>query len=128
MSNLYNYLDIELQDDETVKYGGVSFKGETLKDFLDDAGIGYWKSVDAIDVLLKKCGIKTITETVKELNNRPKLYVLKKDNEIAYASTDTMDIINMLNNSGLALRFTTVEALKDELATHNIILEIQYLN
>lgn len=65
--NLYNItvkemLDYELKDDET-STGGVSFDGETLRDFLeDDLEDNLDTSIFWINDRLKLCGIKEITE------------------------------------------------------------------
>lgn len=52
-------LDIELQDDTTA-YGGISFVGETLRDFLDSVGLSHDLSIEDINLALKSCGIKEI--------------------------------------------------------------------
>ena len=61
-SELKPYLDIELEDDGT-PYGGVSFAGETLRDFLDevtDEDEEYPSSLKEVNKILKDCGIKPI--------------------------------------------------------------------
>lgn len=52
-------LNKKLKDDGT-PYGGISFEGETLKDFLDSMGIPYSTPLEKINKALKECGIKTI--------------------------------------------------------------------
>lgn len=48
-----------LEDDETSN-GGVSFQGETLKDFLDSLCMPYNTPLKDINRILKECGIKQI--------------------------------------------------------------------
>lgn len=55
-----DYLDYILKDDET-PYGGTSFNGETLRDFLDSVEIEYATSMEEINKALVECGIKPIT-------------------------------------------------------------------
>lgn len=62
-----NYLDYELEDDDTPN-GGTDFVGETLGDFLDEMFFGMGATHDDDDELtcynineaLKQCGIKPI--------------------------------------------------------------------
>lgn len=60
------YLDIELEDGEG-PYGGVSFDGETLRDFVEECDIDpkEWSLKDINDAL-KDCGIKPISPSIKE--------------------------------------------------------------
>lgn len=55
-----NYNQI-LEDDLTTGNGGVSYEGETLKDFMEEVGLplGETKLLD-INKALKECGIKEI--------------------------------------------------------------------
>ena len=59
MTKLKKLLNTKLEDD-TTPYGGVSFSGETLKDFLDEAEINYSTSLEEINKALNECGIKQI--------------------------------------------------------------------
>ena len=59
MTNLNNVLNTVLKDDNTTN-GGVSFKGETLRNFLDETGISYNASMKEINNALIECGIKPI--------------------------------------------------------------------
>jgi hypothetical protein len=52
---------IELRDDDT-ETGGVSFRGETLADFIEETDLGYGRSLDEVNKALKECGIMPITE------------------------------------------------------------------
>lgn len=59
------YLDYVLQDDET-NVGGTSYRGETLREFLEDA-YDLWDStgiehldMDEVNEMLRCCGIKPI--------------------------------------------------------------------
>lgn len=64
LNNIYvkNMLDYKLEDDESLT-GGLSFSGETLKDFIEnDFEENSNKSILLINNELKLCGIKTITE------------------------------------------------------------------
>ena len=55
--------DQELKDDFTIGTGGISYEGETLRDFMNEAGlpIGNTKLSD-INKSLEECGIKKIVE------------------------------------------------------------------
>lgn len=59
MERVKDYLDYELYDDET-ESGGISFIGETLKDFIEEAGMSENTSIKHINDILKQCGIKPI--------------------------------------------------------------------
>ncbi len=64
LSNIYvkDMLDYKLEDDES-STGGLSFSGETLKDFIDDdIDDSLNSSIFWINDRLKLCGIKEITE------------------------------------------------------------------
>ena len=52
-------LDVELEDDETVE-GGISFMGETLRDFMFELNIPYNISLEDLNKELKDCGIKPL--------------------------------------------------------------------
>lgn len=54
-------LDYELVDDDTLT-GGTSFCGETLRDFLDEVGMGYNTPLPIINKALRDCGIEPIKE------------------------------------------------------------------
>lgn len=60
MTNLQNLLNTKLEDDNTTPYGGISFAGETLRDFMDEAELDYNTSLEEINEALKDCGIKQI--------------------------------------------------------------------
>ena len=53
------YLDVELEDDDT-PYGGTSFMGETLWDFLIEIGAPLNSPMDKVNNMLKECGIMPI--------------------------------------------------------------------
>lgn len=59
-----DYLDIELEDDET-SHGGISFIGETVCDFLSECDVQI-NSLEELNKLLKENGIKPI-EKKKEI-------------------------------------------------------------
>ena len=52
-------LNVVLQDDDT-EYGGVSFSGETVADFISDAGLTQEQPIEELNSVLKECGIKEI--------------------------------------------------------------------
>ena len=52
-------LNVVLQDDDT-EYGGVSFSGETVGDFISDAGLTQEQPIEELNSVLKECGIKEI--------------------------------------------------------------------
>lgn len=57
-----DFLNYELKDDDT-EYGGISFEGETLQDFLDEVDIDRLNENTAmryINAALKECGIEPI--------------------------------------------------------------------
>ena len=53
-------LDIELQDDET-STGGISFDGETVRDFVLTVNHGF-ENLEDLNKALRECGIKEIEE------------------------------------------------------------------
>lgn len=53
------YLNVELEDDDT-PYGGKSFIGETLKDFLLGIGAPLDSPMYKVNYWLKDCGIMPI--------------------------------------------------------------------
>lgn len=52
-------LDYELKDNSSY-YGGVSYMGETVKDFLDETGLPYDITIDELNNALDECGIERI--------------------------------------------------------------------
>lgn len=64
-------LDYELEDDDT-ETGGVSFNGETVRDFIADPDMGVkdTDSVDSLNKVLTTCGIKPISEGYAESKYR----------------------------------------------------------
>lgn len=58
-------LDVVLEDDGS-PYGGVSFDGETLRDFINELGLPYNIDFDELNKRLKECGIKELE--VKEID------------------------------------------------------------
>lgn len=53
------YWDVLLEDDDT-PYGGKSFMGETLWDFLIEIGAPLNSPMDKVNNMLKECGIMPI--------------------------------------------------------------------
>lgn len=53
------FLDYELQDDNT-EFGGISYVGETLKDFIADVELNENDSIEYVNSVLRECGIKPI--------------------------------------------------------------------
>jgi hypothetical protein len=56
-----NYLDYELEDDDT-ETGGISFNGETVRDFIGDTDMSEDDTLDNLNKALVSCGIKPISE------------------------------------------------------------------
>lgn len=57
----YNSQDMDtVLEDDCTPYGGTSFHGETLGDFLDEVDVSRYASKQTINDLLRECGIKTI--------------------------------------------------------------------
>lgn len=52
-------LNVVLQDDNA-EYGGTSFNGETVADFIGEIGLTQEQSVKELNKALKECGIKEI--------------------------------------------------------------------
>lgn len=52
-------LNVVLQDDDT-EYGGAGFSGETVADFISDAGLTQEQPIEELNSVLKECGIKEI--------------------------------------------------------------------
>ena len=51
-----DFLDYELKDDNT-EFGGISYIGETLGDFIAEVEIS---DIDDVNIILKECGIEPI--------------------------------------------------------------------
>src|SRR5699024_9956390 len=96
MNKLNNVLNTVLEDDNTAN-GGVSFKGETLRNFLDETGIDYNASMEEINNALIECGIKPIInekqKDIKVLESYKQAYK-KKETEIKQLKTQKKNIIN----------------------------------
>ena len=62
MSNksVSKYLNVQLEDDFTNPFGGLSFEGPTLQDFLEEVGAEKETNMDKVNELLKTCGISPI--------------------------------------------------------------------
>lgn len=58
------YMHLILEDDET-PHGGVSFAGETLRDFIAEAGLSGETSLAFLHDSLVRCGIKSPFRTVQ---------------------------------------------------------------
>ena len=54
-----DFLDYKLKDDNT-EFGGISYIGETLEDFIAEVGISETCSINDINKALKECGIEPI--------------------------------------------------------------------
>lgn len=61
MSNksVSKYLNVVLEDDST-PFGGVSFLGQTLGDFLEEVGAEKETNMYKVNEMLKTCGISPI--------------------------------------------------------------------
>lgn len=59
MATAENYLNVELEDDDTL-YGGKAFIGETLKDFLLGIGAPLDSPMYKVNKMLKDCGLMSI--------------------------------------------------------------------
>lgn len=61
MSNksVRKYLNVQLEDDNT-PFGGISFIGQTLQDFLEEVGAEKETNMDKVNEILKTCGISPI--------------------------------------------------------------------
>lgn len=57
--NCKRFLNTILQDDDKL-YGGVSFDGETLKDFLEEIEKPLDSPMCKVNIWLEECGIKPI--------------------------------------------------------------------
>lgn len=55
-----NWENIILEDDNNTSFGGVAFQGETLYDFCEADFDPTTTTIEEINVILKKCGIKPI--------------------------------------------------------------------
>lgn len=58
-------LDVVLEDDDS-EIGGVSFDGETLRDFMNELELPYNIDFDELNKRLKECGIKELA--IKEID------------------------------------------------------------
>lgn len=59
LKDIENWKNIELFDDET-EYGGISYDGETLDNFVGECDISRDISIEELNKELKDCGIKPI--------------------------------------------------------------------
>lgn len=59
MKKIKDILDVILLDDESSE-GGISFAGETVKDFIEEVEIDENETVSVLNDALKDCGIKPI--------------------------------------------------------------------
>ena len=59
LRDIRNWEDIELFDDET-EYGGISYDGETLDNFVGECDISEDITIGELNEELKSCGIKPI--------------------------------------------------------------------
>lgn len=58
-NKIEKYLDVVLEDDNTPN-GGVSYQGQTLREFLDEIGVGQHISVPKANKILVENGIKSL--------------------------------------------------------------------
>src|SRR5699024_7418056 len=95
MKKLNNVLNTVLEDDNTAN-GGVSFKGETLKNFLDETGISYSASMEEINNALIECGIKPSIdekqEEIKVIESYKQAYK-KTETEIKQLETQNKNLL-----------------------------------
>src|SRR5699024_10047129 len=95
MKKLNNVLNTVLEDDNTTN-GGVSFKGETLKNFLDETGIDYNASMEEINNALVECGIKPNKEekqkNIKAIDSYKQAYK-KTETEIKQLETQNKNLL-----------------------------------
>ena len=68
------YLDVLLKDDKT-ETGGMSFMGETLKDFLDELEMDYNTPINEVNKALVDCGIEPIMIEKQKRNKGLKEYL-----------------------------------------------------
>lgn len=54
-----DFLDYKLKDDNT-EFGGISYIGETLGDFIAEVGMSETCDIDNVNKALKVCGIEPI--------------------------------------------------------------------
>src|SRR5699024_8475762 len=111
MNKLNNVLNTVLEDDNTAN-GGVSFKGETLRNFLDETGIDYNASMEEINNALVECGIKPIINEKRKENytmNYLNTYLLDcetKQDEIdcwingEFKEIAVVDVVGMIEEKG----------------------------
>lgn len=59
MATAREYLEVELEDDET-EFGGIAFFGETLADFMSELSLRYSTPISKVNTYLHQCGIKPI--------------------------------------------------------------------
>ncbi len=90
-----DYLNYELQDDDT-ETGGVAFDGETVADFIGDAGIKDTDELDKLNKALVSCGIKPISEGY----------------DPGYRGNDYWDLSDEYVNGGLSDRELAWELIK----------------
>ena len=95
-SELDAYMDYELEDDNT-PYGGVSFDGEKVRDFIAEFEDEI-KTLDDLNKALKDCGIKPIRQ--KKL----------KESALPESTKDKItEIINSLNDLASTVTYSVVD-------------------
>jgi len=76
------YLDIELKDDNTSN-GGISYAGETVRDFVLECNIGMNIALKELNKHLKSCGIQKIKNKSEIINRYCIIRKFKKALKIA---------------------------------------------
>lgn len=103
MTNLTNLLNVTLEDDNTAT-GGVSFPGQTVRDFLEETGISEDTSIKELNEALEQCGIKPLQTTLDKVIDglyAGELNTVQKDvlTWLAGSEAETLeDAINLLEN------------------------------
>ena len=101
-----DFLDYELEDDDT-ETGGISFNGETVRDFIADTGIKDTDSIDTLNKALTTCGIRPINEGYADDKYRGDDYWKLSD---AYVNGDLSDrelafeLINLFSSRSAAMK------------------------
>lgn len=102
-------LDVELEDDDS-QYGGVSYKGETLRHFMHESNIPYNIKLEELNKILFENGIKQLSDekpiyervenAVKYCLNHSSIDELIRHFDW-YNATDLIDLKNNMTTSYL---------------------------
>lgn len=91
-----DFLDYELKDD-TTEFGGTSFQGETLRDFMESESIPFDTPMRVVNTYLEECGIQPIDEgnidTIKWIEDKLSSY-MGENRKVALSKKETKQLFD----------------------------------